>query len=156
MRQGEVGNDFFVTLQGSMSVHVDKSRNGRRRSRLSTHSSLPSAIDDELIRLGKCVAIIVRGDAFGEQALLEKGGGLRMSTVVTREMTELISIPKWAYNLVIENHGSGMIYAPSLCMAALKKASKHRSGTSHRMNVTNSSKATHKVRKTGVEVPGPI
>ena len=68
-----------------------------------------------------------------------------MSTVVTREVTELISIPKWAYNLVIENRGSGMVYAPSVCMAALKKPSKHRSGTLLHMNVTNSSNATHKI-----------
>ena len=115
-----------------MSVHVDNSRNARRKTKSSSLSLSPLARDlspqDEIMRLGKCVAIIVRGDAFGEQALLDKEGGLRMSTVVTRELTELISIPKWAYNLVVDTHRAGLVYAPSVCMAALKKPSRHRSG----------------------------
>ena len=86
VRQGEVGNEFFITLQGSMSVHVDKALSSRKhRSSISSSSLSPDTVD--LMRLGKCVAVIMRGDAFGEQALLDKNGGFRMSTVVTRELT---------------------------------------------------------------------
>lgn len=82
-RQGEEGNTFYVVLDGEFDVLV-------------------GAHDENLI------AVLKRGDFFGEMALLQ--GGKRTATVVASRRSRVISLDRTAFNSLFMKNPKALEY----------------------------------------------
>jgi len=104
-RQGEEGNTFYVVLDGEFDVLVGEK-------------------DEHLI------AVLKRGDFFGEMALLQ--GGKRTATVVASRRARLISLDRTAFNsLFMKNPKALEYFTRVLCkrLASMNKGEVFRGST---------------------------
>ncbi|XP_065060953.1 uncharacterized protein LOC135688154 isoform X2 [Rhopilema esculentum] len=88
IRQGEIGDCFYVIVRGSVSVYARPSKRKTRREVVAGDLTYARGIQDRM-RFGNELAQLNSGRCFGELSVLKKDGE-RNASIITDEQTVLI------------------------------------------------------------------
>ena len=131
-KQGDTGQEFFVILTGSVSIHqrrvgmtpvAGQTRGGGNAAGASQPGSPTKAESQNLEQqYGRCVTTLHPGDGFGERALLQTS--IREASAITSSPVELLVVHKMGFNTMIHANQTeaSVVYHPERLRRLLQKA----------------------------------
>ena len=102
-RQGDMGQEFYIILSGSVSIHLkgnqrrDMGNMSPRKNRQDRAERVEQNLEAEF---GKCVSVLYPGDRFGERALLQTAR--REATAITCGKSEILVVHRSGFNTIVQ------------------------------------------------------